>query len=397
MKKLLIASMLLGLGTQVAHASKSRLIALGQDKDGSYFLQDSRNMFRNASYVSNVGNMLFVDYGDNGNAIGLDLDNDQKAEGGMFVEHNGLTYGVYLGNENDTAVLLKTIMATSLATLPPQSDNVLELSVAGSAGVNWGATIGWAPTKDEQGAAPKENKSLYTRIGVNKDMWEAYANVSIQGESDDRVNDQKYDGGGAYDLGGSYKFGANTAYARYKTVEWDQIVSGVTTKGDYMEMKVGVGHNQEISSTSRVIYEVMYDSAEANVKYATNPSKANYWHVPLVVGFESDATSWLTLRGSISQTLIGETELKNLGSVPLAQMQGVLAARFKAPGQNNYKGSMKNTTNVNAGATLNFGKLSIDGLIGTGGNAGTATSSTSETGTLSLDRLMTRVSMTYMF
>lgn len=395
MKKLLIASMLLGLGTQVAHASKARLIALGQDKDGSLFLQDSRNMFRNASYVNNNANMAFFDYGSNGNALGLDLESSQKAEGGVFVKHNSLTYGVYLGNENDTAVILKNIMATSLATLPPQSDNVLELSVAGSAAVNWGLTLGWAPTKDEQGAAVKENKSLYTRLGVAKDQWEAYANVSIQGESDDRINNQKYDGGGAYDLGGSYKFGHNTAYARYKTVEWDQIVSGTTTKGDYMELKVGVGHDHAISSTSRVIYELMYDSAEANVKYASNPSKANYWHLPLVIGFESDATSWLTLRGSISQSLLGETELKNLSSVPLAQMQGVLAARFKAPTQNNYKGSIKNSTNVAAGATLNFGKLTVDGSIGTSGNDGVGDGD--ETGSLSLDRLMTRVSMSYMF
>jgi len=396
MKKLVIAAAFLGLSTQVAHATKARLIALGQDKDGSLFLDDNRNAFRNASFVSNYSNMAFFDYGATGNAIGLDTDTAQKAEGGVFVKHGALTYGVYLGNENDTGVLLKSLVATTAGSMP-QSDNVLELSVAGSAGINWGVTLGWAPTKDEQGAAEKENKSLYTRIGVNKNNWEAYANVSIQGESDNKITSEKYDGGGAYDVGGSYQMGDMTAYARYKTVEWDQIASGVKTKGDYKEMKLGVGHDHEVSATSKIIYEVVYDSAEANLKYATNPTKGKYWQIPLIVGFESSANSWLTLRGSISQSLIGNVDTKNIGSIANATNQAVIAARFNAPAQNNYKGSLKNTTNVNAGASLNFGNLTIDGLIGTGGTAGTATTSTAESGTLSLDRLMTRAAVTYKF
>lgn len=396
MKKLVIASLVLGLATPAAYASKARLIALGQDKEGSLFLSDARNIFRNASYVNNVANNAFFEFGKNGNALNLDTDTDTKAEGGAFFGGGSLVYGVYLGNENDTGVLLKSLVHPTAGAMP-QSDNVLELSVAGQAGVNWGATIGWAPTKDEQGAATKENKSLYTRVGLNQGAWEAYANVSIQGESDDKINGHKYDGGGAYDIGGSYKMGMNTVYARYKTVEWDQISANVKTKGDYMEMKLGVGHDHEMSSTSRVLIELMYDAAEANIKYATNPTKGDYWHIPVVFGFEKDANSWLTLRGSISQTLIGEVKTKNVSSIANATNQAIITTRFKAPNQNNYKGSLKNTTNVNAGATLNFGKLSIDGLVGTGGNNGTATAVTSETGSLSLDRLMTRVAVNYMF
>lgn len=398
MKKVLIASLLLGLGTQVAHASKARLIALGQDKDGSLFLDDSRNVFKNASYVNNVGNMAFIDFGSTGQAgqVNVDVDANQKAEGGAFFKYNAMTYGVYLGNENDTGVLLKSLAGTGGVTMP-QSDNVLELSVAGKAALDWGVTLGWAPTKDEQGASPKENKSLYTRLGIAKNQWEAYVNVSIQGESDDRINDKKYDGGGAYDLGGSYEFGENTVFARYKTVDWDQIDAGTKTKGDYMEYKVGLGHTQEVSSSSRVIYELRYDAAEANVKFAGTPAMGKITEVPFLVGFEADANSWLTLRGSISQTLFGSTEGKNVSATNFgAGVVPFLRAKFKLPAQDNYKGSIKNSTNVNAGATLKFGNLSVDGLVGTGGN-GTATSTTAETGSLSLDRLMTRVSATYMF
>lgn len=398
MKKLMIAAALLGLGTQVAHASKARLIALGQEKDGSLFMEDSRNLFRNASYVSNAAGMAFIDFGANGAAgTSLDSDTSQKAEGGAFMKAGSLVYGVYLGNESDTGVLLKSLPRGAASAAMPQSDNVLELSVAGSHNVNWGATLGWAPSKDETTTPNKENKSLYARLGVNKNNWEAYANVSISGESDNGAG-EKYDGGGAYDVGGSYVMGHNTVYARYKTVEWDQIASSVTTKGDYKEMKVGFGHNHELSARSRLIYSLSYESVEANIKYAAGNTKGEFTQVPLVVGFEADANSWLTLRGSISQSLIGDAEVKNVANVANAINRQVLAAYFKSPNAGaDYKGSIGNSTNVNAGATLNFGKLSIDGLIGTGGTSGTATTTDAETGSLSLDRLMTRVSATYMF
>lgn len=402
MKKILIASALLGLGTQVAHASKARLLALGQSKDGSHFMQDTRNLFRNASYVSNAAGMAMIDFGRSagGAGTGLDSDTAQKAEGGAFVKAGSLVYGVYLGNESDTGVLLKSLPRGAASAAMPQSDNVLELSVAGSHSINWGATLGWAPTKDETVTPNKENKSLYARLGVNKDAWEAYANVSISGESDNGAG-EKYDGGGAYDVGGSYKLGENTLYARYKTVEWDQVAASVTTKGDYKEMKLGVGHTHELSATARMICELTYDSVEANIKYAAGNTKGEYSQVPLIVGFEADANSWLTLRGSISHNLIGDAEVKNVANVANAVNRSVLAAYFKSPNAGaDYKGSIGNSTNVNAGATLNFGKLSIDGLIGTGGTNGTATSGSAaspDAGTLSLDRLMTRVSATYMF
>ncbi len=399
MKKLVIAAALLGLGTQVAHATKARLTALGQDKDGSLFIQDSRNIFRNASYVSDMAGMTVIEFGRSAGAAGTSLDSDtaQKAEGGAFMKVGSLVYGIYLGNESDTGVLLKSLPRGAASAAMPQSDNVLELSVAGSAGINWGATFGFAPSKDETTTPNKENKSVYARLGVNKDKWEAYANVSISGESDNGAG-EKYDGGGAYDVGGSYKMGMNTLYARYKTVEWDQIAASVKTKGDYKDMKVGFGHNQELSSSSRMIYQITYDSVEANVKYAAGNTKGEFTQIPLVVGFEADANSWLTLRGSVSHNLMGDAEVKNVANVTNAINRQVLAGFFKSANAGaDYKGSIQNSTNVNAGATLTFGNLNVDGVIGTGGNSGTATTTAAETGTLSLDRLMTRVSMTYKF
>ena len=99
--------------------------------------------------------------------------------------------------------------------------------------------------------------------------------------------------------------------------------------------------------------------------------------VPLVAGLEYDAASWLTLRGSVSQTLWGTQEDKS-----------------------NKKG-FANSTLVNAGASLKFGEMTVDGVIGNSAAGAAPTGTVGDTsvgnGNLRTDNLMSRVSMTYRF
>jgi hypothetical protein len=103
--------------------------------------------------------------------------------------------------------------------------------------------------------------------------------------------------------------------------------------------------------------------------------------LPLVVGLEYDAASWLALRASVVQNVYGNAE-----------------ADPKAGSK--VSGTVANTA-VNAGASLKFGELTVDGLISTDSNgdasAGTTQSTAGGNGSLRTDALMTRVSMTYRF
>ena len=401
MKKLVIAAAFLGLSTQVAHATKARLIALGQDKDGSYYLQDSRNFNLNPASINDMGHYAVVETGATGLGVNTNIETDTatKAEGGVFFGMGNLNYGGYLGNESDTAVLVKSIVAKNASAMP-QSDNVVEVMVGGKNAVNWGVLFGTGANKDEQGSATKENKALYTRFGVSKDNWEAFAGTSLQGESEDKINNLKYDGDAAYQLGATYNFNDMTAFARYQTIDWKQVASSVSTKGSYNEIKVGVARIHELSATDRMFMEVRYEKLGAELKFASGTASADTYYVPLVVGYEAQANSWLTLRGSITHFLASEAKEKNVTTANFgavgATVHSFLRNKFKlstTPGDG--KKTVSNSTDINAGATIKLGKISIDGLVGTGGAGGTAT--TTDVGTLSLDRLMTRVSMTYMF
>src|SRR5690606_12991304 len=104
---------------------------------------------------------------------------------------------------------------------------------------------------------------------------------------------------------------------------------------------IGVGHTHEVSATSRLFTNLQYENGKEKDKVANTTEKES--KLPLTIGFEADATSWLALRGSIKQVVLVNTEKDNAGK----------------------KKSQANTTDVAAGATLNFGKLKVDGMIGT--------------------------------
>ena len=386
-----------------AFASKARLISLGDDKDGSFFIDDFRNIFLNAAYVNNHKNQVFLESGSTGNTFNLDSDdNNQKAMGGFLMSSGNLVYGLYLGNESDTDILLRTTAWNTGGTLNPV-DNVTDFFIGGEAGdIKWGANVLYS--KNEDTSKKQEDERYALRLGMMMGEIEAFANISLGNEATDSNagttanTELKFDGKMGYHVGGSYRIGDFTPYVSYKDGTWDNKDGTTTTEGSFTEIKVGVGHTKNISSTSRIFTRINYFSEEVELKYAAGAAKAELKRVPLTLGFESDATSWLTLRGSISTNLMGDRKTENLANVVNATSKILVTSRYNGAVNDtvNRDETLQNTTVVSTGATLKFGKLSIDGLLGTTGSAGTSTTS-SKVGALALDRLMTRVAMTYSF
>src|SRR5690606_31696210 len=126
--------------------------------------------------------------------------------------------------------------------------------------------------------------------------------------------------------------------------------------------------------------------------------------IPLTLGYEHQATSWLTLRGSIVHNLYGKKDNKNFDAANIV-VQSLVTDVYGAEG----KGTIQNSTRVQAGASLTFGKLTVDGVIGatTNNRAGTtdangndttvSSSSKTQSGALTLDNFMSRVAVSYMF
>lgn len=407
-----------------AHASKARLQALGEDKDGSYYVSDYRNVYINPSELNNMGNKVFMEWGAAGKSISagagrasLDTDSRTKAQGGMMYQlSNGLTTGVILGDETDVAALTRILSSNGSSDFMQTADNVVDLFVAGKGSVNWGANLLYTNSKSEATGSRYEQNSYAARLGASQGAWNAHALIALGAKADapDLTGAPSYKGklglraGGGYDLNNM-----NKAFGMYESYSWDQTVSSATRRGSFNKGFVGVGHTNKVTESSTLFAKAQAELTNIKLEknsVATTEAKITRLAVPVTFGFEHQATDWLVLRGSVSQNLYGTVKDSGLGATGNfaaglgPTIRGLAAAKYgSSTTGNGGKKSISNSTTVNAGMTLKFGKLELDGNIGTTDSArgatDTATTSVTETkhGVLALDNLMTRVGMTYNF
>lgn len=413
MKILTISFLALFLSLE-AHATQSRLLALGMnetDNEGMYYIEDGRNIFLNSAYVNLYPDRLVTEYGSTGalltgNKQSLDQNHKPKAQGGVFKKIGSLVYGVYLGNESNTSVLLRVAATKTLATPIPSADNQVDFFIAGEQGIKWGANFTYAHSKDETSSAVKSKESGFaTRLGVIANRWDAHANISLKSdaESASAAGKQEFDGKLGFQIGGSYRLTNEARLFTYvKHFDWDQKDTGAADiEGDFTSYSLGLGHVKEISADGgRIFSALTVKKTDINLKYAQK-AEVRHISIPLNVGYEKNATEWLTLRGSIVQNLWGKRNNKRL-TTGATDLSAVASALVRASYGETGKATLSNSTEVNAGATFNLGQVSIDGLLGLtssarNGSTGTGATANKNQGLFALDNLATKVGLTYKF
>jgi len=438
---------LLLLGSMVpANATIARLQALGMDEtdnEGSYYIEDNRNIFLNAGYINKYADSLVVEWGDAGKNFGsasLKTDNDfqPKAKGGFLKSHGDWTYGVYLGNESNTSSLLRGVATgahSAAASAASQgdfmldgADNQLDIFFGKKGSMfDWGVNIVY--TNDDDDASSAEDSASAVRFGAVADKWTAFINLSTNSKAK-KTSDlsgtavgaltsttsetHEFDGKLGLHIGGSYEIQKGMqVYAFAKKFDWDQkdssavttsttgnaTVDGLvlnrgqqgTVEGGFLTYAVGVGRVHEFGD-SKLFVNAEYRHKSIEVKFATKEEAENVM-VPLTFGYEVKATEWLTLRGSVRQYLYGYKKNTDYTSLSIVGKNAAVAEFGAATG--NKKQTFDNSTDVNAGMSLTFGRLVIDGLVGFSGTDGN--SDGDEGGVFAADRLLTRVGATYSF
>jgi hypothetical protein len=403
MKKQLTVAFGLMVLAAPAFATKARLEALGEDNYGSYYVNDNRNMFLNPARINDHKDVVNYEFGASGNGASAAADSAAapKAEGGFTKGHGNMVYGVQFGNTTPTAALVRTLTGNnSLSERQP-----MDLFVGGDAGVKWGANVSYENFDSGRSgsAARVASNALRTRLGVVLGDLDVFAHISLQNSAKD-FQGNSVKGNIGYLLGAAYTLN------NYRLIaEWRQIgakyqstanTAGANDKFDYNQIRLGVARQERLNDKATLFAKVLAVRQDVNDKGGftgattsaspattglgvgngwTGAGKANSVTVPLTLGTEYNATSWLDLRASVSQNLYSSAMTK------------------PSNGSRNY-GSVANTA-VRAGASLKFGDFSVDGLISTNNDvAGTGDTTTGAgKGNLRTDQLMSRVSMIYRF
>ena len=391
MKKQLISVLGLAILATPAFASKARLLALGEDIYGSFYVNDNRNVFYNAAQVNNHKDYVTFEWGNT--TAAAETNASPKAEGGFFKTHGALVYGVQLGSESVSSAGFRGASGVTI-----QESNNIDLFVGGDAGVKWGANLTYSKTAKDESNNDQKQEAMRSRLGVIAGDLEGFANINLSNKAESGTGPAaaEFKGKLGYQVGAIYNLNDYKVFADYRTLKGE--ASGALD-GDISssQLQVGVGRSNKLNDKTTLFTKAQFQMV--NAKNETNTlvtgDFANEWDsngpapggvevacglstaifceeykgslVPVTIGLEHEATSWLALRGSISQTVWGTEE------------------------DANDERSFAASTKVNAGASLKFGEMSIDGLIGSG--AGNST----DAGVVNTDNLMSRVSMTYKF
>ena len=365
MKKQIAIAIGLAVLSTGALASKARLQALGQDTFGSFFLDDARNVTMNPALLNMHKDFVTLEWGNTTN--GQDAAATPKAEGGMFKASGNMIYGLYFGDESNTGNALRN--AAMGANAVHESNNT-SFYVAGDAGVQWGVKLTYHDFKDETGATDIESSATRARVGINSGDIESFLAIGLTNKAE--KGGSEFEGKGSYQLGVTYNKNDVDYMLEIRTITVEDAAGDEYTANF---TRIGAAKAYKLNDKANVWTSAWYkmDNSKNELTASGAPGDNNETYLPVSIALEVSAKEWLTLRGSITSEVIGTTE-NEAGD----------------------KETRADSTSVAAGASLLFGDLTIDGMIGNSDNNTTVTEST-QNGTLRTDALMSRVSMTYKF
>ena len=279
MKKMTIVAALAALSTS-AFASKARMEALGQDDDrGSYFMMDSRNVFRNPSAVLQMDGHIVTEWGSSDNHSSA-----PGAEGGFFDEAGAFYYGVYLGRGKG----ILGIDGNSDGDFTDAGDslflsknNRIDFFLAGEAGVQWGAQFYRRAAEqdveavllDAQPAA--KSKQDHNAMGMNAGVMlgdlSAYLNLGLSKEANGaflgdhgssaatavKFNAKdKFEGEMNLALGGPYKMNDHTFYGEYRSWGLEATVDEKKHTFTQSTITLGMAQMMEMGEGSHWFWDV---------------------------------------------------------------------------------------------------------------------------------------------
>jgi hypothetical protein len=344
-----------------AMASKARLLSMSQSVNGSNYISDSRNIFLNPALILKNKDIVVFEWGSTGSSG--DSDTNPNAEAGIIKETGRFVYGAFFGNEHTEQSGLRSGLTDYYAgTSEANVDNAFDVFIAGQAGIDWGVSLTNSSSETESNNIDQSLKIL--KIGLAQSNWKFalhYVLANEVNDSDTPANVFETNSDTKFVF--NYNFRGISSYLNYRTYETETV--------DFSGLIFGFAKVRTLNDKVKLYtsFELLSNSTDTSGAEATQKS------IPMTVALEADLKSWLVVRMSIVQNLWSSDK----------DISG-------------NRSTQSNSTNVNAGATLKFSEITIDGVIGTGdGGSSTAVDTDSEQGILTLDNLLTRVSMTYKF
>lgn len=360
MKKLLVIAV--ALASVNAFATRARVIALAN----SPHLVDTQTVYTNPADIFGLGDYVTLETG-----LTAGTSSTNQAEGMVVRTMGDAKMGLSLGHQSQNA----STWGLRPAAFGNQQ-NPFELTYGTKAGdMNWAATLVYSNYQDKAaaGATIAKESSMGVRLGARSNNWDASVRLGL-------TNTAELGAGNKFT--GTLGVGATLGY-QMDALYWVGHVTSVgfkvenaagTQTTNFSDTAIDVGVMTSVKKDgSEMFYGAKYLMDSASETVASPNGKITNSTLPVWIGLEVDAASWLTLRGSVTQTVLIDS-LKTEGT-------SLGAAQELSPGANN--------TVVAAGAGLKFNKIVVDGTL----QAASAATSQQLNG----NSLLSTLGMTYNF
>lgn len=354
MKKttMIIAGLMMVSGT--AMASKARMTALGNAKH----LTDVQTVFGKPANMHDLSDLVTFEMGDS------TLNGANDAEGGFLRTHGDAKLGFYLGHAAGSQLFMRGLSnaaTTADVIMPENTFHVLYGAKSGD--MAWGLDFHYSAS--DKKTTKQKQSSMGITLGAQTDMWDASLQMGLGGGAQNDFTagaESKFTPTSGMVLAGSYMMDSMKLWAEYTTVGAKTEEAGAEVfKREDTTTEIGVVNSMK-QDANNFFYGASYKMSTENDKLAS--SKTDSTTLPVLIGAEVDAASWLTLRASVTQNvLLGSTKTTGGESDTIA-----------------------NNTTTAFGAGMKFNKSAFDFTMATG-----------NTGNFNLDTVGANASYTYNF
>ncbi len=377
MKSLLTLALI--LASTSAFATRARINALGN----AAHLVDVSTVYGNPSDMMTLtGDSLTIESGKTFTTAGApDAINTTTLNGGaegLLIRSMGdAKFALSLGHADANIFALRSDAKSrngAVATVRQQTP--LEVSYGMKTGdMSVAGTLVYSKFENKKAGSEQKESSMGLKFGATGANWTGALLVGLtdtwEAGTGATLND--YKGKTSITATGGYDVMSDLyVYGGLSTGGYKSTVATVSVT-DYDIMTVNVGALSKIKKdATEFFYGIgLAYSSEKEKATAGFENTIKQTHMPLIIGLEAEANSWLTLRGSVTQNLLLVDSSKD----------------ETAPSTTNSETSPGlNTTTLAAGAGLKFNKVSVDGSILTGA-----------TQTINSGNLLAQVGLTYAF
>lgn len=382
MRQLLVIA--IALASVNAFASRARMNALGNNVQ----LIDTQTV------LTNPADMMFIgDYANIESGTTATTTFQSNTEGTITRSYGNSKFGLTLGYQSKNASAYSTGAATPGLRFAGSQAFLTAAFGAPAAGLglttvkgqqnpvnlHYGTKIDdWAvagtlvySNYNDKVASEKES-STGLRFGARNDVWDAKAGIGLGNSYENGT--EKFSGTSGYSAGVGYKMEDWYFNGNFETAGFKVEKAGTeTVKLDYTAIALAAVKSHKTDGGNLFYGATLTQEERKFTLGGTTDVKQTALTLPVLIGFEADAASWLTLRGSVSQRVLLNNSKAEFGSTTATEL---------SPGLN--------STVAAVGAGLKFNKLTLDGSL-QGLTGGAATQQ------LNGNVLLGQVGLTYLF